>query len=166
MEVFIQDGFEFKSIGFVESSSSGLLTLKAAPTETVASGTSLFVYSDFLEPAYVNNTYHIACAWDNENKIVEIYLDGKLVKSGTHTRTESFEMAEEDMFIGANGQGNKQTVDCASTNKQFMGELHELSFMNIRKTSFNGINNLIPNYNNTVLYLRFEEVDEWRLQLL
>ena len=41
-----------------------------------------------------------------------------------------------------------------------MGELHELSIMSINKSEFNAVNNLMPNLNDTVLYLRFEEVDE------
>jgi len=44
-----------------------------------------------------------------------------------------------------------------------MGELHELAILNIKKNEFNGVSNLLPNYDNTVLYLRFEEVDLWLL---
>ncbi|HAI18654.1 MAG TPA: hypothetical protein DCM10_11830, partial [Xanthomarina gelatinilytica] len=81
------------------------------------------------------------------------------VKTGTHTQTDSFTMAAEDFYVGANGSGSTG-AGSATTNKQFMGEIHELSIMNIRKTEFSAVNNLMPNLNNTVLYLRFEEVDE------
>ena len=82
-----------------------------------------------------------------------------MVKTASHTQTDSFTMEGEDFYIGANG-GGATGVNSAKTNNQFMGELHELSFMNIRKTQFNAVNNLMPNFNNTVLYLRFEEIDE------
>ena len=68
-------------------------------------------------------------------------------------------MSEQNYHIGANGTG-ATGANSATTNNQFMGELHELSIMNIKKNQFGAINNLMPNYNNTVLYLRFEEVDE------
>mgnify|MGYP003144518839 FL=1 len=158
-EVFIRDGFTFTSFGIVDSASSSALTLKLDPSVSVSSGSEIFIHDDFFEPSYINNTYHVACSWDNQNKEVLVFLDGRLVKTGTHTQTDSFTMEAEDFFIGANG-GGATGANSATTNNQFMGELHELSFMNIRKTEFNGINNLTPNLNNTVLYLRFEEVDE------
>jgi len=40
-----------------------------------------------------------------------------------------------------------------------MGEIHEMSIMNLVKSRFSHINNLNPQYDNTLLYLRFEEVD-------
>ena len=40
-----------------------------------------------------------------------------------------------------------------------MGELHEVSLVSLYKTKFNSLFNLIPNYDKTLLYLRFEEVD-------
>tara|TARA_R100000697_G_scaffold122376_1_gene151727 strand:- start:564 stop:1727 length:1164 start_codon:yes stop_codon:yes gene_type:complete len=158
-EVFIRDGFTFTSFGIVDSASSSALTLKLDPSVSVSSGSEIFIHDDFFEPSYINNTYHVACSWDNQNKEVLVFLDGRLIKTGTHTQTDSFTMEAEDFFIGANG-GGATGANSATTNNQFMGELHELSFMNIRKTEFNGINNLTPNLNNTVLYLRFEEVDE------
>ena len=158
-EIFVRDGFTFTSIGFVDSATASALTLKAAPSQAVGVNTNLYIHDKYFEPSYINNTYHIACAWDNQNKEILIFFNGRLVKTGTHTQTDSFSMAAEDFYIGANG-GGTTGVSSAKTNNQFMGELHELSFMNIRKTQFSATNNLMPNYNNTVLYLRFEEVDE------
>ena len=158
-EVFIRDGFTFTSFGIVDSATSSAFTLKSDPSVSVPSGSRIFIHDDFFEPSYINNTYHVACAWDNENKEVLVFLNGKVVKTGSHTQTDSFTMEAEDFFIGANG-GGATGANSATTNNQFMGELHELSIMNIRKTEFNAVNNLIPNLNNTVLYLRFEEVDE------
>ena len=158
-EVFIRDGFTFTSFGIVDSATSSALTLKLDPSVSVPSGSEIFIHDDFFEPSYINNTYHVACSWDNENKEVLVFLNGRVVKTGTHTQTDSFTMEGEDFYIGANG-GGATGANSATTNNQFMGELHELSIMNIRKTEFNAINNLTPNLNNTVLYLRFEEVDE------
>ena len=159
-EVFIRDGLTFTSFGIVHTANSSSLTLKLDPSVSVPSGSEIFIHNEFFEPSYINNTYHIACAWDNQNKTIEIFFDGRLVKTGTHTQTDSFTLAAEDCFIGANGTGTNTATGTATSNNQFMGELHELSIMNIRKTQFSAINNLMPNFNNTVLYLRFEEVDE------
>ena len=158
-EVFIREGLTFTSFGIVDSANSSSLTLKLDPSVSVSSGSEIFIHDDFLEPSYINNTYHIACSWDNENKIVNVFFNGRLVKTGTHTQTDSFIMAEENFYIGANG-GATTGANSATTNNQFMGELHELSIMNISKNQFSALNNLMPNYNNTALYLRFEEVDE------
>lgn len=158
-EVFVRDGFTFTSIGTVSGNptASGF-TLNAAPSITVASGSTIFI-RHLQEPAYINNTSHIACAWDNENKQLDIFYNGRRVKTGIHTQTDSFVMSAEDFYIGANGTGS-DGAGSATTNNQFMGELHELSIMKIRKTSFTALNNLMPKYQDTVLFLRFEEVDE------
>lgn len=158
-EVFIRDGLTFTSFGIVDSATSSALTLKLDPSVSVPSGSEIFIHGDFFEPAYINNTYHIACAWDNQNKGVNIFFNGRLVKTGTHTQTDSFTMEAEDFYIGANG-GGATGANSATTNNQFMGELHELSIMSINKSEFNAVNNLMPNLNDTVLYLRFEEVDD------
>ena len=42
----------------------------------------------------------------------------------------------------------------AASNKQFMGELHELATSVAQNTY--GLANLLPNYNETLLYLGFE----------
>lgn len=158
-EVFIKDGFDFISFGVVDSATSTTFTLKDDPSISVPSGSDIYVHHNFFEPSYINNTYHIACSWDNNNKEVNVFFNGRLVKTGSHTQTDSFTMEAEDFYIGANGTGSTG-ANSATTNNQFMGELHELSIMNIRKNEFTALNNLMPNYNNTVLYLRFEEVDE------
>ena len=60
--------------------------------------------------------------------------------------------------MGANGTGD-DGQDTAASNKQFMGELHELAITSVAQKDFYGLANLLPNYNETLLYLRFEEVD-------
>lgn len=158
-EVFIRDGLTFTSFGIVDSATSSAFTLKLDPSVSVPSSSEIFIHDDFFEPSYINNTYHVACSWDNQNKGVNIFFNGRLVKTGTHTQTDSFTMEGEDFYIGANG-GGATGANSATTNNQFMGELHELSIMSINKSEFNAVNNLMPKLNDTVLYLRFEEVDE------
>ena len=162
-ELFVRDGQDFISLGTINTASAGsdsprTIVLTSSPTVSLSATSELYIKA-FLDPLYINNTYHVACSWDNENKKINIFLDGKVVKIGTHTRTDDFSMVAEDFFIGATG-GGATGVGSAITNKQFMGELHELSIMNKKVNSFSAINNLMPNFNDTVLYLRFEEVDE------
>ena len=40
-----------------------------------------------------------------------------------------------------------------------MGEIHEMSMMGVDRKEFKGIDSLLPNYDNTLFYFRFEEVD-------
>jgi len=162
-ELFVRDGQDFISLGTINTASASsdsprTIVLTSSPTVSLSATSELYIKAA-LEPAYINNTYHIACSWDNENKKINIFLDGKMIKIGTHTKTDDFSMVAEDFFIGATG-GGATGAGSATTNKQFMGELHELSIMNKRAGSFSAINNLMPNFNDTVLYLRFEEVDE------
>lgn len=158
VELFVRQNTDFVSIGTVSSFTGSAITLSSSSPVTINNGDILYI-KHTQEPSYINNTYHVACSWDNQNKIVNVFLNGRLVKTGTHTQTTSFSMAAEDFYIGANG-GGATGANSATTNNQFMGELHELSVMNISKNQFNSVNNLMPNLNNTVLYLRFEEVDE------
>ena len=162
-ELFVRDGQNFTSLGTINTASASggstrTIVLTDTPSSSLSTSSELYIKAP-LDPSYINNTYHVACSWDNENKQVNIFLDGKLIKIGTHTESDSFSVVEEDFFIGATGAG-ATGAGSATTNKQFMGELHELCITNTIRDSFSAINNLMPNYNDTVLYLRFEEVDE------
>jgi len=157
-ELFVRQGIEFLSIGTIQTFTSSAITLAAPSPITINNGDKIYI-KHIQEPSYINNTYHIACSWDNQNKVANLFFNGRLVKTGTHTQTDSFTMAAEDFYIGANG-GGATGANSATTNNQFMGELHELSIMNINKREFDAVNNLMPNLNDTVLYLRFEEVDD------
>ncbi len=55
--------------------------------------------------------------------------------------------------------GGATGANSAITNKQFMGEMHELSIQGIPKNSFTNRETLLPSLDNTLLYLRFEEID-------
>jgi hypothetical protein len=119
-------------------------------------------YENFIELMVVNGGEITAVRKDTEyneiGKEVKIFLDGLLVKRQTLSTSSTFSMAQEDYFIGASSNNGTGT-ESAIANKQFMGELHEMSMVNTTKKRFS-INNLTPNINSTLFYFRFEEVDE------
>ena len=127
------------------------------PTSTVTTGTNLFIPA-FKDPSYINNNFHIACSYNEIGKEVKIFLDGLLVKRQTLSTSAIFSMAQEDYYIGASSNNGTGT-ESAIANRQFMGELHEMSMVNTTKKRFS-INSLTPNINSTLFYFRFEEVDE------
>ena len=159
LEIFVRSGQNFTSLGKITSinSSAKTVTLDSTPSVTISSGDILYVKAT-KNPIYINNIYHVACSWNQASKEVKIFFNGNLVKTGTHTQTDTFSFAKEDFYLGANGTGD-DGQDTAVSNKQFMGELHELAITSVAQKDFYGLANLLPNYNDTLLYLRFEEVD-------
>ena len=136
-------------------SSSTINGLSADIVSLINSGCEVFIKNK-LEPNYVNDIFHIGCSFGGGT--LDVFLNGAKVFTGTIVSNDEFEFAREDLFIGANGQGTTG-VGSASTNKQFMGELHEMSFIDYKRNSFPSINSLMPNFDNTLFYFRFEEVD-------
>lgn len=112
----------------------------------------------YADPTYINNSFHIACTYDETAKELNIYFNGLLVKTGTHAQSGTFVFEPEDLFIGANGNREVGTSS-AVNNKQFMGEMHEMCLTSVIRRRFPSINTLHPNYNDTLFYFRFEEVD-------
>ncbi len=160
-EVFLRDGFNFTSLGTITSNNftsgaSGSFEMSNTPTNTVTTGTNLFI-SAYKDASYINNQFHISCSYNESAKEVRIYLDGILVKKQTISTDDIFSMAQEDYFIGASSNNGTGT-ESAIANKQFMGELHEMSMVNTIKKQF-FTNNLLPNLDDTLFYFRFEEVD-------
>lgn len=158
-EVFIIEGGSFTSIGTVESIDASLntITLTSAYSGTLSSTTKLF-RKTYADPTYINNSFHIACTYAESPKELKIYFNGLLVKSETHAQSGTFSFEDEDLFIGANGSGADGRFS-ATTNKQFMGEIHEMCLTSVIRRRFPSITNLLPNYNDTLFYFRFEEVD-------
>ena len=145
----------YEYIGTVTGISGSTVTVSAA-ISTTATGT---LYTEAIkEPTYINDAFHIACAYDDYSKKINIFFNGTLIKSQIHSATDSFNFSKDDYYLGANGSG-VTGANSATTNKQFMGELHEMAITGIAKSSFNSLFNLLPNYDKTLLYLRFEEVD-------
>jgi len=148
---------EFILIGTISSIGSSDITISSAFNEDIDSGEYIFIEGD-REPTYINNSYHIACAYNDAGKTVNVYLNGALVLNGTHTQTNTFEFPKEDYFIGSNGS-DATGVQSATTNNQFMGEMHEMCLTNVERKSFPYVLSLMPNYDSTLFYLRFEEID-------
>jgi hypothetical protein len=160
-ELFILDGFSVKSIGKVStaptySSPNTTVVLDAAYSPSLAGE---YIYLPTLKhPAYISNANHIAATYNDVSREMQIYYNNKLVASTFHSASTEFSFDEEDLFLGANG-GNAIGTNSAATNKQFMGELHEFAISGVASTNFNTFN-LTPRYAHTLLYFRFEEVDE------
>jgi hypothetical protein len=171
-EIFIRNGFTFTSLGTVNSISSTTLTLTSAYATELTSGTTLYLPT-YKHASYIDQQFHIGCIFNNTNKLIQVFLNGVLIASDTHSETTDFVFAKTDTYLGSNGlndmsvSGIDNLVDggtatgpnAATTCKQFMGEFHELSIEN-KISNFAGIDNLLPNYDSTLLYLTFEEVDE------
>lgn len=171
-DIYIKSGVNYLRMGTINSHSTSNIVLTtnsgdyATHEAIVDAGCEVFIEGE-RDAAYACNLFHVACTYDDTDKRISIFLDGNLVFTGTSSNSETFEFSRENMHIGANGQGSHAGVsggatgsNSASTNQQFMGEMHEMSFLNIIRPQFSSITNLTPNYANTLFYFRFEEVDE------
>ena len=99
----------------------------------------------------------MACVFNDTANTINFYIDGKQIYSNTHTQNKVFTFAPTDCMIGQSF--SNIGYNTANMNKQFMGEIHEMSMMDIPRKNFIGTFNLLPNYENVLFYYRFEEVD-------
>lgn len=156
-KVFIRENeFDFTLLGTitgVDVPSSGKITLDTATTTALTLTQKLFVET-YKEPKYIDNIHHIAVAYSSTAQKISIYYNGNLVKTGTKTlASEILTFGREDIIIGKKTTGDvSASADC-----QFMGEIHELSVVGNYQKSFRYINNLMPKYSETLLFLQFEE---------
>ena len=161
-ELFVFEGSSFKSLGKITSEyfSSGKTTIQLDTTYTTSLLGKYIYFPVTKHPAYISNFSHIAATYNDVSKEMQIYYNNSVVASTFHTVTSEFSFEREDFFLGSNGNTTNDTgTNSAKTNKQFMGELHEFAISGVANTNFN-IFNLTPRYANTLLYFRFEEVDE------
>ena len=160
-EVFIAPAGEIISLGTINTlagtTGSQAATLTTSYSTSISNGTDLYIKEEQMA-IYTENTFHIACTFNEHNRKLNIYFNGSLVKTDTHATDSTFSFAKENSYIAANGTGSTG-VSSATTNKQFMGEIHEMSMMGVDRKEFKGIDSLLPNYDNTLFYFRFEEVD-------
>ena len=137
-----------------------------------AAGTDIYIPT-YKHASYIDQMFHVGCVFNNANKKIGLYLNGILIKEDTHTESGDFSFAKTDTYLGSNGlndlsvsgitwagdsSGTATGPSAATTCKQFMGEFHEIAITN-KLNTFSEIDNLMPNFDNTLLYLRFEEVD-------
>lgn len=106
------------------------------------------------DPLYVEVPHHIAVSYNAEGGNMNIFYDGKLVKTGTHGEGGNFSMAGSDINIGQDTSGATYTL---RRRTQFMGELHEMVFLNKYKNGIASTNTLTPFYGDVLLYYDFEE---------
>ena len=155
-ELFTLSGQVFTSIGKVASvaSATKVVTLDAVVNTDLDSET-LYTHAK-REATYLLNSFHIAWAMDITNGRMTIYLNGDVVATKIHTDYGSgsfpFYIAAEDTYIGQDPS--------TGTSTQFMGQVHEFAFLDNYKTEFNSLFTLATNYRDTLLYYRFEEIDE------
>jgi len=156
-EVFLWSSSGFVKVGTISTKAASSIVLSEPYSEDISLATQLYIRS-YVEPTYVNGFYHVAVAYGGIDNSITLFLNGRPVLYDTHSSSNTFAFDDEDYYLGANGlaeTGNNK----AYTNNQFMGEFHEICLTNVRRTEFPSISNLLPNLNNTLLYLRFEEVD-------
>jgi len=155
-KVYKRDGFTFSEVGTIATSgvSSSNLTFTSS-VNAMLDETELYIET-FREPKYVENMHHLAVVYSAVNNSIKVFFNRRLVLNSTHTETSAFEFSRTDFIIGKNTTGDND----ASTDMQFMGELHEMSIEGFEKNTFTITNSLYPFFDETLLYLRFEEVDE------
>ncbi len=149
--------FEKFTVNSISSGASETIVVDTAPSSQLSVLQQVYVDND-AEPTYLQKGHHIAVTFNLGKGTVSIYYEGRLIKESNHSQTTNFSFGNSDYYIGANGQGT-MGAGSATTNKQFMGEMHELAIMEGIKKSFPSRNNLLPTFDRTLLYLRFEEVD-------
>tara|TARA_R100000231_G_C5317987_1_gene162506 strand:- start:23 stop:1282 length:1260 start_codon:yes stop_codon:yes gene_type:complete len=163
----------FTSFGKVHSSSSGDIEMVNGVGVDAGFGAGTDIYiPTYKHASYIDQMFHVGFTFNNKTKKIGIYLNGALIKEDTHTASGTFSFARTDTYMGSNGlndrtvsgindahsSGTASGSSAATTCKQFMGEFHELAIVGkVRK--FSEIDNLMPNLDDTLLYLRFEEVD-------
>ena len=126
---------------------------KHTPTQRYVSGAWVALKKEAL---YVEVPHHIAVSYNASGGRMNIFYEGNLVKAGTHGTGGDFSLAESDIYIG-------QEADLSSliTKRwsQFMGEYHEMVFINKYKSSIGSTNTLTPFYGDVLLYFDFEEAN-------
>jgi len=159
-DIYTKDGFNFTKIGTITQVGSGGGNNIVLDTTVSALPITTPLYADtYKEPKYIDNIHHLAISYSKNSNIVNIYYGGKLINSsliGGYGLGNTLSFGREDIIIGKNTTGNNN----ASTDEQFMGEIHEMSVTSVYQKSFRYLNTLMPKFDDTLLYLRFEEGNE------
>ena len=173
-DIYVRNGFTFTSLGQLNSVSGADIQLSTDSTRpAVASGTDIYLPT-YKHPSYIDQMFHVGCVFNDKTGNIGLYLNGVMIKQEQHQVSTNipFEFSKTDTYIGSNGLNDMTTTGitdaisggsatgptAATTCKQFMGEFHEMCISNGMK-NISGIDNLTHTYNDTLLYLRFEEVD-------
>ena len=159
-EIFIHSNQTATSLGTISALGGSSIDLNAPPPVAISSTTTNLFIETKKHASYVDDTFHIGFSFNGRNKTMKLFLDGIEIASGTHafSGTQAFQFAREDSYIGANGSVLSGAAS-AVTNKQFMGEIHEMCFLGLSKSTFSDFETLNPDFDSTLMYLQFEEVD-------
>lgn len=160
-EVFIHSNQTATSLGTIASFQAGpTIRLNANSPVTISSTTTNLFIPTTKHASYIDDTFHVGFSFNGRNKTMKLFLDGVEIATGTHSfsGTQDFQFAREDSYIGATGSGSTGAAS-AVTNKQFMGEIHEMCFLGLSKSTFSDFETLNPDFDATLMYLQFEEVD-------
>ena len=87
---------------------------------------------------------------------MNIFYDGVLVAEGVHGVGGKFSLASSDINIGQQSDASSQSDKRKS---QFMGEMHEMVFLNKYKDRIGTIETLNPFFGDILLYYDFEEAN-------
>jgi len=160
--LFTKNNFNGVNIGRITNLSGTTVTLSGTPSSL----NSQTIYREALKEAnYVNDICHIGISYNNPTQKLNILYNGKIIKSTTHTDSTNFQLAAEDIFLGANGtstyvkaDSDATAINNTSSNNQFYGVFHEMSYSKGTISSFDsGLLN--PIMTDNLLFLLFEEVD-------
>ena len=150
-------------IGTVKSLSAGYFTVDTIITGYTKSTYDALSISNKVylaspkEALYLENTFHLAVSFQDGTGELKLFVNGIEVATAYHTDRNSiktnFSIGVNNIFIGQNASVSYP----ANRKTQFMGEIHELSFIGIPKYSFSSLYTLLPQSRNLLLYLTFEE---------
>ena len=162
-KLFVRDGFNFTEIGAIANGGIGSVNNNNDITITIpaynaniAHGSEIYI-EPFKEPKYVKNMHHVAVIHNEFDNGISIFYNRNLVLSAKHNTAGTFVFDRTDCLIGRNTT-NGATL--ATTASQYMGEIHEMSLERGTRKKITYTNSLFPFYDDTLMYLRFEEVDE------
>lgn len=156
-KIFVRDGFNFIELGTI-SGASLPLTLQGNQVYNadIANGSEIYI-EPFKEPKYVKNMHHVAVVHNEFDNKINIFYNRSLVLSTKHNTAGTFVFDKTDCLIGRTTTDGAITARNAS---QYMGEIHEMSLERGTRKNITYSNSLFPFYDDTLMYLRFEEVDE------
>ena len=105
------------------------------------------------EALYIQNSNHIAVAFDNATRRMTIFYNGVEVVSGKHTQTADFALGNNDIYIGKDASVSYPN----DRHTQFMGEIHELAIVKDYSKTFASFYTILVPYKDLLLYYDFGE---------
>jgi len=132
--------------------SKGHFTLDTSILSSDDDGEDIYIEAP-REVAYTLSPHHIGVSYNRGSNSITIFYNGSKVANGIHTDTNVFTFGNADITLGQDRTSSSKRYS------QFMGELHEVAVLKGSKSSINTINTLLPQFNETLLYIDFEEAD-------